>query len=133
MGRGGFTLLEIMIALAILGSSLVLLLTSVFHSVKMFRVAQETLVAGFLSQEKFTEVINAKSSISIGDSKDGIFEKAPAYSWSYRIDKVGLPPFMDTIPGLKRIEVVVGWDSDRHRHIEIISYLRDQEPRSFGQ
>ncbi|MBI4872350.1 MAG: prepilin-type N-terminal cleavage/methylation domain-containing protein, partial [Candidatus Riflebacteria bacterium] len=82
--RRGFTLLEILVALGILGSSLVILLTNIFHSIEMYRVAQGTLLAGFLAQEKFTELVNAKSGVSVGDFKDGTFEKAPGYAWRYR-------------------------------------------------
>ncbi|MBI4871115.1 MAG: type II secretion system protein [Candidatus Riflebacteria bacterium] len=129
---GGFTLIEILIALAILGSSLVVLLTSIFHSIEMFRVAQDTILAGFLAQEKFTELENAKSSVNIGDSRDGVFEKAPGYAWRYQVSKVGLLPFLETVPGLRRLEVVVTWDTRPVRSIRIVSYLRDRETRPAG-
>ena len=127
--RRAFTLLAIMIALMILGGSLVILLTSIFHSLEMYRVAQETLLAGFLAQEKFTELVTARSGVNIGEFKDGVFEKAPVYAWRYRVDKVGMQPFMETIPGLRRLEVVITWGDRPVRHVDVVSYLRDKEPR----
>ena len=126
--RRGFTLLEIMIALAILGSSLVVLLTSIFHSVEMYRVARDTVIAGFLAQEKFTELRTARSGVGIGDARDGPFEKFPGYRWSYRVEKVTMEPLVPVVPGLRRIEVVVTWDSRPVRRIQVISYLPEREP-----
>ncbi len=132
-GTGGFTLLEIMIAVAILGSSLVILITNIYHSVKIYRVARDTLVAGFLAQEKFTELVNGKNPVRIGDYKDGRFEKAPHYRWRYRVEKVSLQPFIETVPGLKRLQVVVSWSQVPKREIEVISYVREPEPRGLHQ
>jgi hypothetical protein len=121
------------VALGILGSSLVILLTSIFHSIEMYRVAQGTLLAGFLVQEKFTELVNAKSGVSIGEAKDGTFEKAPAYAWNYRVEKVSLAPLIETVPGLKRLQVEVTWDSRPVRRVELITYIRERENRPPGQ
>ncbi len=125
--RNGFTLLEIMIALGILGSSLVVLLTSIFHSVEMYRVAQETVIAGFLAQEKFTELRTARSGVGIGDYKDGAFEKFPGYRWKYRVEKVTLEPLVPVVPGLRRLEVEVTWGRRPMRRVEVISYIPDRE------
>ncbi|MBI3892648.1 MAG: type II secretion system protein [Candidatus Wallbacteria bacterium] len=125
--RQAFTLLEIMIALAILGSSLVVVLTSIFHSLEMYRVAKETVIAGFLAQEKFTELRTAKTGVGIGDYRDGVFEHFSRYHWSYRVDKVSLEPLVPTVPGLRRIEVQVTWDEHPRRHVQVISYVPDKE------
>ncbi len=120
-------------ALGILGSSLVILLTNIFHSIEMYRVAQGTLLAGFLAQEKFTELVNAKSGVSVGDFKDGTFEKAPGYAWRYRVEKVSLAPLIETVPGLKRLQVEVTWDDRPQRRVELITYIREKENRPPGQ
>lgn len=56
-GRAGFTLLEVTIALAILGVSLFVLVNSQGTSVLMTQDAGRTIVGNYLAQQKMTEAV----------------------------------------------------------------------------
>lgn len=96
----GFTLLEVMIALAILGSSLVVLSQSHQNSVRAASRAKMITVAVLLARYKmvdveddlFEEGFSDFEKEDTGDFKDEGFDR---YKYSLKIDKVELPQKID--------------------------------------
>lgn len=96
--RRGFTLLEIMIAMAILSSSLLALYSSMGNSLKISAQAEDSNQASQLARQKMTEVLmSLDEDITRGafpDEKEesGVFDKPfEKYKWFYVIKKVEIP------------------------------------------
>jgi len=92
----GFTLLEVMVALAILGSALVILSQSYQNSVRAANRAKMMTVAVLLARYKmvdveddlFEEGFSEFEEVDKGDFKDEGFER---YGYELTVDKVELP------------------------------------------
>ncbi|HML95431.1 MAG TPA: prepilin-type N-terminal cleavage/methylation domain-containing protein [Thermodesulfobacteriota bacterium] len=93
-GRGsrGFTLLEVIIAVAIIGSSLAILLGAVNKNLLMASQSKNITIASFLAQKKLGEI----ELIGLPDigNQQGVFEEAPDFSWylsvqPYNIEQLG--------------------------------------------
>ncbi len=96
--NAGFSLLEIMIALAILSFSLMALYQWIAVGVRGTRTTQKTTVAVQLARSKMTDLLlSIEQEMSRGafpDEKEekGVFDKPfDFYRWSYTIRKVALP------------------------------------------
>lgn len=97
-GVRGFTLLEIMIAMAILAVSLLALYSAVGNSLRASAMAEDTDQATHLARQKMAEVMmSLEEDLSRGafpDEKEehGTFEKPfERFQWSYALRKVELP------------------------------------------
>jgi prepilin-type N-terminal cleavage/methylation domain-containing protein len=98
-GPGGFTLLEIMVALAILSMSLVVLLEIVTNNVRATNHAKLTTAATFLARGKMIDVedVILENGFSTSDeAANGTFRDQgyPAFRWDYAIERVELPTDM---------------------------------------
>ena len=99
LGAGGFTLLEVMVALAILAMTLVVLLEIVTNNVRATNHAKMTTMATFLARGKMIDVedIILENGFSNEDESDkGTFkdQNAPAFRWEYNIERIELPTDM---------------------------------------
>lgn len=88
----GFTLLEVIIAVAIIGSSLAILLGAVNKNLLMASQSKNITIASFLAQKKLGEI----ELIGLPDigNQQGVFEEAPDFSWylsvqPYNIEQLG--------------------------------------------
>ncbi|MCA9810797.1 MAG: prepilin-type N-terminal cleavage/methylation domain-containing protein [Thermodesulfobacteriota bacterium] len=91
-GNRGFTLLEVIIAVAIIGSSLAILLGAVNKNLLMASQSKNITIASFLAQKKLGEI----ELIGLPDigNQQGVFEEAPDFSWylsvqPYNIEQLG--------------------------------------------
>lgn len=101
MGRinnRGFSLLEILIALGVLASSLSILMTGVWSSLKFQTRDEELLRAVFLANNRMAEIEleletdMEKNKFPDEQEKNGEFERPDDhYKWSYKIRKVEIP------------------------------------------
>ena len=96
---GGFTLLEVMIALAILAMTLVVLLEIVTNNVRATNHAKMTSAATFLARTKMVEIedIVLENGFSEADeSETGTFKDqgSPQFRWEYAIERIELPTDM---------------------------------------
>lgn len=89
---GGFTLLEVIIAVAIIGSSLAILLGAVNKNLVMASQSKNLSIASFLAQRKLGEV-ELEGFPEIGQ-QEGVFEESPDFRWylsvqPYNIEQLG--------------------------------------------
>ncbi len=123
--KSGFTLLEVMIALAIIAGSLVVILQSHFLSVNLANRAQGISLAGLLAQEKMEGLI--KEGFPREGEEEGTFEEHPHFRWRRAVSEAEL--FEKGIEELRRIVVTISWfDGRDEQELEVVSYLfgRDQ-------
>ena len=115
--RGGFTLLEVVVALAILGTGLVMLMETQFATLVMFDDAQTQVTERMLLEWAIGEA--ERDAMTGSDSGDGDFGKRyPDYSYSYSATQVSA----EEMPGLLEITVTVrGYDDS----IEMVFFAYD--------
>ncbi len=96
--RRGFTLLEIMIAMAILSISLLALYSSMGNSLRISGQAEASNEATQLARKKMTEILMsleediARGAFPEEKEENGNFDKPfEKYKWSYIIKKVEIP------------------------------------------
>ena len=88
----GFTLLEVIIAVAILGASLAILLGAVNKNLILASKSKNLSIASSLAQEKLGE-IELAGYPEIGEEQ-GVFEQSPGFNWylnvlPYDIEQLG--------------------------------------------
>ncbi len=93
---GGFTLLEIMVALAILSSTLVVLLRIVTNNVRATNHAKMTTAATFLARTKMVELeddVLYDGFIETNEFKNGTFKTDgyPQFRWETSVERIELP------------------------------------------
>jgi general secretion pathway protein I len=116
----GFTLLEVMIALAIVGIALVALLALCNRSVEVNGRLQKITQATLLAQEKMTEVevIRQQNPTQL-TNEEGVFDKPyDAFRWR--------TAFEDTpLPAVKQVTVTVLWgEENRNEMVELNSFVQ---------
>jgi prepilin-type N-terminal cleavage/methylation domain-containing protein len=92
----GFTLLEVMLAVAILAATLVVLLRIVTNNIRATNHAKLTIAATFLARTKMSDVeddvlyngFSTETETDKGNFKD---EGYPAFSWETMIERIELP------------------------------------------
>jgi len=99
-GDGGFTLLEVMIAMAILAISLVAVYQSQSQSLSMASDSRFLTTASLLAQGRMAE-LDAASPLQIANGKGDFGESFPDYRWEVEVGAV------EEIPLLKRIVLTV--------------------------
>ena len=100
----GFTLLEVMIALAIAAGVLLTVISSLNHHLSIVAQDAEETTAALLGRAKLDDP-------DFGSQKDGKGDFAPhhpALKWERETTPTELP-------GLNRIRLTVSWDDDRKR------------------
>ena len=104
----GFTLLEVMIAVALISIALVTLLGSQSQSVFFANSAKFETMAALLAQSKMSEItIQAADSLS-SDSGD-FGEDYPGYAWEATVSDVSIEGLDAISDYLKQIDLAVTW------------------------
>jgi general secretion pathway protein I len=98
-GQDGFTLLEIMVAIAILSMTLVVLLSIITNNVRATNHAKMTTAATFLARTKMVDLedqILDQGFIDTTDTASGTFKEVgyPQFSWESVIERIELPADM---------------------------------------
>jgi len=107
----GFTLLEVLVAIAILGLSLVTLFELFAGSLKMARVSGDYLKATLLAQKKMND-LRLVAYAPDAENETGIFKEEPDYRWSVAVEPYATE--FDRSPDKKELEkvtVTVAWKS----------------------
>jgi prepilin-type N-terminal cleavage/methylation domain-containing protein len=115
--RGGFTLIEVVVALAILCTGLVMLMETQFGTLTLFDDAQTQVTERMLLEWAIGEA--ERDAMTGSDAGDGDFgERYPDYSYSYTATQIR----EDEMPGLLHITVTVqGYDDS----IEMVFFAYD--------
>jgi general secretion pathway protein I len=106
---GGFTLLEVMVAVAILGIAMTTIHYGQAQSLRAQARTQNVTLATMKAMEKMDEVLTVGrfELPGIGDSEDGVFD--PPYDflhWTLRVEENAVLPEM-----IKDIHLTVYWDT----------------------
>ncbi|MBW2471737.1 MAG: prepilin-type N-terminal cleavage/methylation domain-containing protein [Deltaproteobacteria bacterium] len=108
MTNKGFTLLEVMIAVALIAIALTTLLGSQSQSVSFANSAKFETMAALLAQSKMSEVAMQKAGALISDSGD-FGEDYPGYAWAVDVSEIAIPGIDNISDYLKQIDLKVTW------------------------
>jgi len=115
----GFTLLEVMIALAIISIALISLLSLATSSINVNARLQKITQATLLAQEKMTDVeANIRNSSTESSDEEGEFnEPFVEFRWRTAFEDTPFPP-------LRMVTVIVAWGEEAHNEaVQISSFF----------
>jgi general secretion pathway protein I len=127
--QGGFTLVEVVVAMAILGISLVLVIELFSGGLRLARASEEYTVAGQLAREKMEELaLNNQFEEGI---KEGEFDST--YRWQVEVKKIDLLLFSketDYRPpvDLFQVQIRIIWKSGSQERITRIETYKAVKP-----
>lgn len=115
----GFTLLEVMVALAIVAIALVALLGLANRSIAVNAQLQKITQATLLAQERMTEIeIEAGRGAVQVFNEEGIFDE-PFAEYRWRVSYEDTP-----LPNLQMVTVTVAWgDEERNEMVDLNSFV----------
>ncbi len=107
---GGFTLLEVMVAVAILGIAMTTIHYGQAQSIRAQARSQNVTLATMKAMEKLDEVLTTKrfELPGVGESEEGVFD--PPYDflhWTLRVEENAFVPEM-----IKDVYLTVSWDTE---------------------
>jgi len=112
----GFTLLEVMVAIAIIAIALTAVLGSQSQSLSLASEAKFSTTAAFLAQGKMAEIEAEKAEDLTSDSGD-FGEDFPGYGWELSVNDVTLDEPEGVSEHLKQIDLTVSWeDHDEYEY-----------------
>jgi general secretion pathway protein I len=104
----GFTLLEVMIAVAIIAIALTVLLGSQSQSVSFANSAKFETMAALLAQGKMSEIVLQETDALSSESGD-FGDDYPGYAWESTVSDVSIPGGEVLSDYLKQIDLTVTW------------------------
>ena len=117
--NAGFTLLEIMIALAIVAIALVSLLGLANRSIAVQERLQRMTRATLLAQEKMTEIeLAAEAKTLVFEPAEGVFAE-PFSDFRWRLEFIETP-----LPVVTQVTVTVAWGAEeRNEAVDLSNFL----------
>jgi general secretion pathway protein I len=130
-GQGGFTLVEVVVAMAILGISLVLVIELFSGGLRLGRASEEYTVAAQLARQKIEEIALYKQ-VQEG-SEEGEFDST--YRWQVEVKKIDLLPLANETdykpPAyLYQIQVRIIWKSGSKERTTRVETFRAVKPET---
>jgi general secretion pathway protein I len=107
----GFTLLEVMIAMAIIAIVLTAVLGSQSQSVSLASEAKFNTTAALLAQSKMAEM-EAKKPVDLTSDSGDFGEDFPGYTWNATVTDVMSVGPVDVSDNLKQIDLAVSWGEE---------------------
>jgi len=104
----GFTLLEVMIAVALIAIALTTLLGSQSQSVSFANSAKFETMAALLAQSKMSEITVQKPDELTNDSGD-FGDDYPGYAWEVNVSDIVIPGMDNISDYLKQVDLTVTW------------------------
>lgn len=108
LSNKGFTLLEVMIAVALIAIALTTLLVSQSQSVSFANSAKFETMAALLAQSKMSEIELQQKDALANDSGD-FGDYYPGYNWEVTVSDVYIGEIFDISDYLKQIDLTVTW------------------------
>lgn len=115
----GLTLLEVLVAVAILGTVLVVLLGAVNRNLIMASQSKNLTIAGTLAQKMLSE-IELAGYPDIGEEQ-GVFEEAPGFTWTLSVKPFVIPNLGTEI---RLVTIKINWD-DGKKNFEVSMALSE--------
>jgi len=115
----GFTLLEVLVAVAILGSALAVLLSAVNRNLIIASDSKNLAIAGMLAQKKLSEI--ELEGFPEPRREQGEFEEAPGFTWQLSVIPINIRQLGIEI---RAIHLVVMWDEGK-KDFEITMAMSD--------
>jgi general secretion pathway protein I len=113
----GFTLLEIVLAMAVLALALLALLTLRNRDVALQAHARHLVSATALAQHKLEELIVSAEARDAGQPGD-VGERYPGYRWDWTIEPSPLDGWLE-------LRVEVNWpEGSRRERVELVGYAK---------
>jgi len=106
--KKGFTLLEVMIAVAVIAIALTALLGSQSQSVSFANSAKFETMAALLAQKKMSEII-IQDPASLTDANGDFGDDYPGYTWEATVSDVSMEGVESISKYLKQIDLTVAW------------------------
>jgi general secretion pathway protein I len=107
----GFTLLEVMVAMAIIAIALTAVLGSQSQSVSLAGEAKFNTTASLLAQRKISE-IEVQAAEELTDDSGDFGEDFPGYTWKTVVQNVSFDRPEQAAERLRQIDVTVTWGED---------------------
>lgn len=123
--RGGFTLLEVMISIAILGMGLLALLSLHHQSMQSVIAAQDETRAAMLAQVVMSDAELQRypdDGTSHGDFHEMYPNKYPNYRWERIVTESGI------FPDVRKVRVVIYYGANSARSFSISEFLHNPIP-----
>ena len=121
----GFTLLEVMVAMAIMAIVLVSVYRMHSQTLTMNAAARFYTQAPMLAQSKLAQLEGDSSEIVAGDSGD-FGDKFPGYTWRISTDEVSSEALGEIAADLKRIDMTVSFNNDEYVYnVRTYRFLRE--------
>jgi len=118
LGAGGFTLIEVLVALTVVAFAFVGLLGLHNRNLAMVARDQDLTRATLLARQFITEMELIEQFPDTGVSR-GEFSNAPGFSWERDVEETDLPT-------VRRVQLRVVWDPRMPDACELIYYIRDR-------
>lgn len=116
--EGGFSLLEVLLAILLLGTGLAVLLQIISTGLFAGSQNEDEIVATYLAQEKVEELRNALYSSIVAEPKAVVDSFFPAFSRQVA--------FTTPQTGLKQITVTVYWFAGKtETSLQMVTYVSD--------
>ena len=112
-GKAGFTLLEIMVAIAIMAIVIIAVFKMISQTIFINSNSRFQSIAPFLAQGKLAE-IESKSNESWSDGEGDFGEAFAGYTWKVRIGQVESDTLAETADRLREINVIVAFNNDEN-------------------
>ncbi|KPK23714.1 MAG: hypothetical protein AMJ61_15255 [Desulfobacterales bacterium SG8_35_2] len=108
MTNKGFTLLEVMVAVALIAIALTTLLGSQSQSVSFANSAKFETMAALLAQSKMSEITMQEAGAITNDSGD-FGDDFPGYRWEVYVNDTAIPGIDNISDYLKQLDLTVTW------------------------
>ena len=110
-GDNGFTLLEVMVAIALIAIALMAVLGSQSQSISLAGEARFNTTAALLAQSKMAEIESQDPDELTADSGD-FDEDFPGYAWELAVSNAMLDRPENVSDHLKQIDLTIAWGED---------------------
>ena len=105
----GFTLLEVMIAVALIAIALTTLLASQSQSVSFANSAKFETMAALLAQSKMSEIAAIGDNRALSSDSGDFGDDYPGYAWEVTVSDISIEGVDNISDYLKQIDLTVTW------------------------